>query len=67
MIPGEVVTDGPPRGPDLADAVSVTVHNEGAVAVGVTSHFHFFEVNPALCFDRAAAYGRRAWPCRRAR
>lgn len=59
MIPGEIVTGGPPRGPDLAGSVSVTVRNEGAVAVGVTSHFHFFEVNPALRFDREAAYGRR--------
>ena len=33
--------------------------NEGAVPVGVTSHFHFFEVNRALRFDRAAAWGRR--------
>jgi urease subunit gamma/beta len=29
------------------------------VAVGVTSHFHFFEVNRALRFDRAAAWGMR--------
>jgi urease subunit gamma/beta len=33
--------------------------NEGKVAVGVTSHFHFFEVNRALRFDRAAAWGMR--------
>ena len=33
--------------------------NEGAVAVGVTSHFHFFETNRALDFDRAAAWGMR--------
>ena len=35
------------------------VTNEGAVAIGVTSHFHFFEVNRALRFDRAAAWGMR--------
>jgi urease subunit gamma/beta len=35
------------------------VVNEGEVAVGVTSHFHFFEVNRALRFDRAAAWGMR--------
>jgi urease subunit gamma/beta len=29
------------------------------VPVGVTSHFHFFEVNRALEFDRAAAWGLR--------
>ena len=37
----------------------MTVTNEGAVAVGVTSHFHFFETNRALRFDRAAAWGMR--------
>jgi len=59
MIPGEVVTQGPPRGPSLEDAVEITVRNEAPVPIGVTSHFHFFEVNPALRFDREAAYGRR--------
>ena len=37
----------------------LTVVNEGEVPVGVTSHFHFFEVNRALRFDRAAAWGMR--------
>jgi urease subunit gamma/beta len=37
----------------------LTVVNEGDVAVGVTSHFHFFEVNRALRFDRAPAWGMR--------
>jgi urease subunit gamma/beta len=41
------------------DVVSLTVRNTAAVPVGVTSHFHFFEANPRLHFDRAAAYGRR--------
>ena len=39
--------------------VSVEVTNTGRVPISVTSHFHFFEVNPRLRFDRAAAYGRR--------
>ena len=43
----------------LARERAVTVVNEGAVPVGVTSHFHFFEVNRALRFDRAAAWGMR--------
>ena len=38
---------------------ALTVVNEGQVPVGVTSHFHFFEVNRALRFDRAAAWGMR--------
>ena len=43
----------------LARERAVTVVNEGAVPVGVTSHFHFFEVNRALRFERAAAWGMR--------
>jgi len=35
----------------------VEVTNTAAVVIGVTSHFHFFEANPRLRFDRAAAYG----------
>ena len=37
----------------------LTVRNTAAVPVSVTSHFHFFEANPRLDFDRAAAYGMR--------
>ena len=36
----------------------VDVANTAAVPITVTSHFHFFEVNPRLAFDREAAYGR---------
>jgi urease subunit gamma/beta len=49
---------------DLPDApsakageVELDVTNTAAVPIGVTSHFHFFEANPRLRFDRAAAYG----------
>jgi len=45
--------------PAWTDVVAVAVENTAAVPVAVTSHLHFFEANPALCFDRAAAYGRR--------
>lgn len=38
---------------------SIAVTNEGAVPVGVTSHFHFFEVNRALRFERSRAWGTR--------
>ncbi|MDN3297833.1 urease subunit gamma [Streptomyces ficellus] len=38
---------------------TLTVRNTAAVPVSVTSHFHFFEANPRLRFDRAAAYGMR--------
>jgi urease subunit gamma/beta len=41
------------------DTVTVQVVNESVVPISVSSHFHFFEVNPRLRFDRAAGYGRR--------
>jgi urease subunit gamma/beta len=40
-------------------AVTVFVTNTSTVPISVTSHFHFFESNPRLRFDRAAAYGMR--------
>ncbi|ACR69238.1 urease subunit beta [Edwardsiella ictaluri] len=39
--------------------VKVRVRNTGDRAVQVGSHFHFFEANRALEFDRSAAYGMR--------
>jgi urease subunit gamma/beta len=39
--------------------VHLTVTNTSDVPVSITSHFHFFEVNPRLLFDRSAAYGMR--------
>jgi len=38
---------------------TVTVGNAGDRPIQVGSHFHFFEVNRALHFDRAAALGMR--------
>jgi urease subunit gamma/beta len=43
----------------LSQDRAITVVNEGEVPIGVTSHFHFFETNRALRFDRAAAWGMR--------
>lgn len=40
------------------DLVELDVLNTASVPISVTSHFHFFESNPRLRFDRAAAYGR---------
>ncbi|MFJ8229040.1 urease subunit gamma [Streptomyces sp. NPDC094448] len=37
----------------------LTVRNTAEVPISVTSHFHFFEANPRLDFDRSAAYGMR--------
>ncbi len=57
--PGRVLPAG--AGPvEYADVVTVEVANTSTVPISVSSHFHFFEVNPRLRFDRAAAYGRRA-------
>ncbi len=39
--------------------VTVTVRNTGDRPIQVGSHYHFFEVNRALDFDRAVAYGMR--------
>jgi urease subunit gamma/beta len=39
--------------------IHVTVINTADVPISITSHFHFFEVNARLDFDRAAAYGMR--------
>ncbi|MEV4249780.1 urease subunit gamma [Streptosporangium canum] len=60
--PGAVIAAPPPSGErDAAeeDAVEVEVLNTATVPISVTSHFHFFEANPRLRFDRAAGYGRR--------
>ncbi|MFV0127612.1 urease subunit gamma [Streptomyces sp. HMX112] len=48
-----------PAHPEPEPAVTLTVRNTATVPVSVTSHFHFFEANPRLLFDRAAAYGMR--------
>ena len=39
--------------------VTLTVHNTGDRAVQIGSHFHFFETNRALSFDRDQAFGKR--------
>lgn len=41
------------------DVQKIEVANAGDRPVQVGSHFHFFEANRALKFDRATAYGRR--------
>ena len=41
------------------DAVDWRSSTRARSPVGVTSHFHLFEANPALRFDRAAAWGLR--------
>ena len=52
-LPGEIELNAGRR------TVSVTVVNGGDRPVQVGSHYHFFETNPALQFDRDSAYGFR--------
>lgn len=60
IVPGSHRDDGlDPGTVSGADTVSVEVLNEAPVPISVSSHFHFFEVNPRLRFDRAAGYGCR--------
>ena len=62
MIPGEIIvaTDAPAllANLDLMTA-TLTVANTGDRPIQVGSHYHFFETNEALAFDRAAARGFR--------
>ena len=44
--------------PQISDLIALDIVNTASVPISVTSHFHFFEANPRLRFDRAAAYGR---------
>ena len=60
MIPGEMLIEEGDIELNAGRAtVSVTVANSGDRPVQVGSHFHFYEVNPALAFEREQAYGMR--------
>jgi len=60
MQPGEYFLEA---GDILANAgrrpLTLLVTNTGDRPIQVGSHFHFYEVNNALHFDRGAAYGKR--------
>ena len=62
MIPGEVLIDEG-AGDIVANVgratVTLLIQHTGDRPIQVGSHFHFFEVNAGLVFDRAAAYGMR--------
>jgi urease subunit beta len=60
VIPGEVITqDGEITLNAGRDAITLAVANTGDRPVQVGSHYHFYETNQALQFDRAAARGCR--------
>ncbi len=60
MIPGEII----PAAGEIElnagrDTVTITVANTGDRPIQVGSHYHFYETNPALEFDRDASRGFR--------
>lgn len=60
MIPGEYfVSEGDIEANVGRRTVEMTVANTGDRPIQVGSHFHFFETNRALAFDREGAFGMR--------
>jgi urease subunit beta len=62
MIPGEIITadDSAKLAANLdLETRTIEVANTGDRPIQVGSHFHFFETNEALIFDRGAARGFR--------
>jgi urease subunit beta len=60
MIPGEYqIQDGEIELNAGRRTLSLTVANSGDRPIQVGSHYHFFETNDALNFDRSAARGMR--------
>ncbi len=60
MIPGEIITQ--PGDIELnvgRDTIAISVANTGDRPIQVGSHFHFYEVNQALQFEREATKGMR--------
>ena len=60
MIPGESITaDGDIEMNAGAPTVELEVSNTGDRPIQVGSHYHFFETNPALSFERDKSRGMR--------
>jgi urease subunit beta len=60
MIPGEMfITDGDLELNAGRKTTKLSVSNTGDRPIQVGSHYHFFETNPALSFDRKKARGMR--------
>lgn len=60
MIPGEYIVDeGEIELNANKQIITIEVENKGDRPVQIGSHYHFFEVNSALDFDRSQAYGKR--------
>lgn len=60
LHPGEfIVEEGTVKLNEGTESIELTVSNTGDRPIQTGSHFHFFEVNKALEFDRKTAYGMR--------
>ncbi len=60
MIPGEMqVAAGDIKLNEGREVITLDVSNSGDRPIQVGSHYHFFEVNDALNFERKLAYGFR--------
>mgnify|MGYP001152482870 FL=1 len=60
LIPGEIISEQGEIELNLGkDVKTITVSNSGDRPVQVGSHYHFFEANQALIFDREIALGMR--------
>ena len=60
MVPGEVLLgEGPIKYNEGKEAIQLKVTNTADRPIQVGSHFHFFEVNNGLKFDREKSYGKR--------
>jgi urease subunit beta len=60
IIPGEMLIEPGDIELNAGRATAIVkVANSGDRPIQVGSHFHFYEVNPALQFDRETAYGMR--------
>ena len=60
MIPGEIITkDEIIMLNSQRDPIRITVANTGDRPIQVGSHYHFYETNSALKFDREATRGMR--------
>lgn len=60
MIPGEILTaDGEIELNSGRETLSVSVSNTGDRPIQVGSHYHFYETNPALGFEREKTRGFR--------
>ena len=60
LIPGEIITeDGDIELNSSKDVITISVSNSGDRPIQVGSHYHFFETNKALIFNRKITHGMR--------